>query len=100
MPKSESAAPLSGKPPKAGAQCSTRMLRHICMASHLDETDVVRLNSVVRNWKMVRQGQALYRAGEPFQSIYALRSGSIKTVLSHPSGRGCVSGLFLPGETL
>ncbi|WP_369796573.1 cyclic nucleotide-binding domain-containing protein [Cupriavidus sp. amp6] len=70
------------------------------MASHLDETDVVRLNSVVRNWKMVRQGQALYRAGEPFQSIYALRSGSIKTVLSHPSGRGCVSGLFLPGETL
>lgn len=85
---------------KPGAQCSTCMLRHICMASNLDETDVVRLNSVVSNWKMVRQGQALYRAGDPFQSIYALRSGSIKTVLSHPSGREYVSGFFLPGETL
>ncbi len=86
--------------PKPVAQCSTCVLRHICMASNLDETDVARLNSVVRNWKMVRQGQALYRAGDPFQSIYALRSGSIKTVLSHPSGRECVSGFFLPGETL
>jgi CRP/FNR family transcriptional regulator len=86
--------------PTPAAQCSSCMLRHICMASSLDDTDVARLNSVVWNWKMVKQGHALYRAGDPFQSIYALRSGSLKTVLSHPSGREYVSGFFLPGETL
>lgn len=82
------------------AQCSSCALRHICMASSLGDADVLRLHDVVRNWRMVKQGQALYRAGDPFQSIYVLRSGSFKTVLSHENGREYVSGFFLPGETV
>lgn len=86
--------------PQSGARCSSCVLRNVCMASSLDDSDVVRLGNVVRNWRMIKQGQALYRAGDPFQSIYALRSGSLKTVLSHASGREYVSGFFLPGETV
>jgi len=70
------------------------------MASNLDVDDVARLDDLVHNWRRVRQGHALYRAGDPFQSIYAVRSGSFKTVISHESGREYVSGFFLPGETL
>ncbi|TDF67220.1 helix-turn-helix domain-containing protein [Cupriavidus sp. L7L] len=91
---------IASKSPKPKAQCSSCALRHICMVSALDEKEVARLSGVVLNWRTLRQGQALYRAGDPFHSVYALRSGSFKTVLSHQSGREYVSGFFLPGETL
>ncbi|CAG9165978.1 Transcriptional activator protein Anr [Cupriavidus laharis] len=107
LPQDDTRAPASRpvrfsaeKAATPSAQCSSCMLRHICMASNLDDSDVARLNNVVRNWRMVKQGQALYRAGDPFQSIYAVRSGSFKTVLSHQSGREYVSGFFLSGETI
>lgn len=92
--------PIPGKPAAATAQCSTCMLRHLCMASNLDQTDVERLGAAVRNWRKVKQGQLLYSTGDLFQNIYALRSGSFKTVVAHQSGREYVSGFFLPGETL
>ncbi|WER48924.1 helix-turn-helix domain-containing protein [Cupriavidus sp. WKF15] len=99
-PASTLAVAAAQMTPKPAAQCSSCALRHVCMASSLGDADVVRLHDVVRNWRIVRQGQALYRAGDPFQSIYALRSGSFKTVLSHENGREYVSGFFLPGETV
>lgn len=94
------ARPATEKASGPAAQCSSCALRHLCMASNLDEPDVARLTDVVRNWRVVRQGQALYRAGDPFQSIYALRSGSFKTVVQHQNGKEYVSGFLLPGETL
>jgi len=97
--RSELRAPAD-RTARANAQCSTCMFRHLCMASNLDSADLARLDDVVYNWRTVRQGQALYRAGDPFQSIYAVRSGSFKTVMSHESGREYISGFFLPGETV
>ncbi|TPQ30084.1 helix-turn-helix domain-containing protein [Cupriavidus pinatubonensis] len=91
---------IVSKSPKPKAHCSACALRHICLASSLDEKEAARLRGVVLNWRTVRQGRVLYRAGDPFHSVYALRSGSFKTVLSHQSGREYVSGFFLPGETL
>jgi len=70
------------------------------MASSLDQTDLPRLDSAIRNWRRVKQGQILYSTGDMFQNIYAVRSGSFKTVMAHQSGREYVSGFFLPGETL
>ncbi|WER44706.1 helix-turn-helix domain-containing protein [Cupriavidus sp. WKF15] len=99
-PVGHHASRATNSAPRLRAQCSSCILRHVCMASSLDDSDVIRLDSVVRNWRTIKQGQALYRAGDPFQSIYALRSGSLKTVLSHASGREYVSGFFLPGETV
>nr|WP_019448190.1 helix-turn-helix domain-containing protein [Cupriavidus sp. BIS7] len=92
--------PAPGKPSPATAQCSTCMLRNLCMASNLNHADVARLDNAVRNWRLVKQGQLLYSAGDLFQNVYALRSGSFKTVVAHQCGREYVSGFFLPGETL
>ncbi|VVE00088.1 helix-turn-helix domain-containing protein [Pandoraea cepalis] len=82
------------------AECGTCELRHPCVASKLNDHDTARLKSVVRTWRMVRQGHALYRTGDSFQSLYAVRSGSFKTVAQHSLGRQYVSGFHLPGELL
>lgn len=82
------------------ASWSTDTMRPFSMGGNLNDSDRKRLDSVIHNWRMVRRGEALYRAGDAFQSIYTLRSGSFKTVVTHQSGCEQVSGFFLTGETL
>ncbi len=82
------------------ASCSNCAMRAICMGGNLNDAERNRLDTVIHNWRMIRRGEALYRAGDAFQSIYALRSGSFKTVVAHQNGCEQVSGFFLTGETL
>ncbi|WP_231586548.1 fumarate/nitrate reduction transcriptional regulator Fnr [Cupriavidus basilensis] len=91
-------APCAGASHKAS--CSNCAMRTICLGSKLNDAERMRLDTVIHNWRMVRRGEALYRAGDAFQSIYALRSGSFKTVVAHANGCEQVSGFFLTGETL
>ncbi|WP_416047449.1 helix-turn-helix domain-containing protein [Cupriavidus basilensis] len=79
---------------------SESAMRAICMGGNLNDAERIRLETVIHNWRMVRRGEALYRAGDAFQSIYTLRSGSFKTVVAHQNGCEQVSGFFLTGETL
>ncbi|SDI86385.1 CRP/FNR family transcriptional regulator, anaerobic regulatory protein [Paraburkholderia phenazinium] len=49
---------------------------------------------------MVKQGEAPYRTNDPFQSIYAVRAGSFKTVLMHRDGCEQVTGFHFAGDSL
>jgi len=75
-------------------------LRHICMPSDLSVGDFVKLDTIISSSRAVKRGEALYRAGDAFQSIYAVRSGSFKTVVVHRDGREQVTGFHMPGEPL
>jgi CRP/FNR family transcriptional regulator len=50
--------------------------------------------------RRVQQGAALYRAGDPFDGIYAIRSGTFKIVLRDANGSYQVLGFPIAGETL
>lgn len=50
--------------------------------------------------RRVRQGMSLYRAGQPFGPIYAIRSGTFKTVLLDASGSNQVLGFPMTGDML
>ncbi|SDD85065.1 CRP/FNR family transcriptional regulator, anaerobic regulatory protein [Cupriavidus sp. YR651] len=82
------------------ARCATCLMRNICVAASLEDSDMVRLDSVVQGWRRVRLGERLYRAGDPFRSLYAVRSGSFKTVGTTARGREIVSGFYMAGDSL
>jgi CRP/FNR family transcriptional regulator, anaerobic regulatory protein len=82
------------------ARCSNCALRQICMPSDLSAGDLVKLDTIISSSRAVKRGEALYRAGDPFQSIYAVRAGSFKTVVIHRDGREQVTGFHIPGEPL
>ena len=48
--------------------------------------------------KRVKRGETLYRAGEAFDSLYALRSGSFKSSAVLEDGRDQVTGFHMAGE--
>jgi CRP/FNR family transcriptional regulator len=91
------ATPTSAK--CATVQCS-RCTLPACMHDALDATELHRLDDVIHQWRRVARGHPLFRAGDPFQSLYAIRAGSFKTVASHRPGREQVTDFYLPGETL
>jgi CRP/FNR family transcriptional regulator len=61
---------------------------------------VERLDGLRFARRRLREGQPLYRAGDVFQSIYAVRSGTIKSSLQAPDGREQVSGFAMAGELM
>jgi CRP/FNR family transcriptional regulator len=59
-----------------------------------------RLDEIVQRGRPVQKNAHIYRENEPFQSIYAVRSGSVKSYRITDDGKEQVTGFFFPGEVL
>jgi CRP/FNR family transcriptional regulator, anaerobic regulatory protein len=86
--------------PRTSARCSSCAMRHLCMPQGLSADDMPKIEALICSARNVRRGEALYRAGDPFDNLYAVRSGSLKTVMAHRDGREQVTGLRLAGDPL
>jgi len=82
------------------ARCSNCALRRLCMPTDLSTGDFGRLDAIITSTRNIKKGESLYRTGNDFQSIYAVRAGSFKTVVMHRSGREQVTGFHIAGEPL
>lgn len=80
--------------------CGNCSVRRLCLPVGLSEKDIERLEQVTRKKKIVKAGEALYRAGDPFSSLYAIRSGSFKSAVIGADGDNQVTHFALPGELL
>ncbi len=82
------------------ATCSDCNLKTLCLPIALDIRDIDKLDKIIQRSRPIQSGEHLYRSGEPFKSLYAVRSGSIKTYLVDEDGVEQVTGFYLPGEVL
>ncbi|HSI55020.1 MAG: helix-turn-helix domain-containing protein [Ramlibacter sp.] len=98
----EVAPPQAAARGAAGArvQCSTCRLRDGCLPCGLGAPEVGRLDSLRILRRKVEAGEALFRAGEKFHFIFAVRSGTFKSSLMLPDGREQVSGFPMAGELM
>ena len=80
--------------------CSNCNLRELCLPVGLSDPDLERLDQLVAKRRSVTRGDALFRAGDSFQSLYAVRTGFFKTCVSSEDGRDQVTGFQMAGELL
>lgn len=80
--------------------CKSCKLHDLCLPLGLDVLDIDRLDEIIKRRKPLQKGEYLFRSGETFSSIYAVRSGSIKTYSENEQGDEQINGLYLPGELL
>src|SRR3954447_4939968 len=73
-------------------QCSSCHLKDICLPCGLTGPELERLDGLMFARRKVPAGEVLYREGDRFQSIYAVRSGTFKSSLMLADGREQVSG--------
>ena len=80
--------------------CSNCNLRELCLPFGLSEEEMMRLDKLVNVRKRIKRGEHLYRAGQSFEFIYAIRSGFFKTDMLLEDGRDQVTGFQMAGELL
>lgn len=84
----------------ATAHCSTCRLREMCLPCGLTGKDVDRMDELVYSRKRVKRGQRLYREGETFHSLYAVRTGFFKSHIVMKDGCEQVTGFHMTGEVI
>lgn len=82
------------------ASCSGCCLRGVCLPCAMSETELRQFDELISTKRKVARGATLYRAGERFEAIYAVRSGGFKTVGNSRNGDEKITGFHLPGEML
>jgi len=83
------------------ASCMNCTLRRICMPVDIQDPEAKLLfERLVTTRVRLRKGEALFRAGDRFTGLYAIRVGSVKTVTLTDGGTEQVSGHHLPGEII
>ena len=80
------------------AACGACSLHELCLPHGLGVADLARLEDVVGAPRVRPPGRVLFRAGEPFHSLFVPRSGTVKTTAADHTGAERVLGFHLPGE--
>ncbi len=80
--------------------CSNCNLRELCMPLGLTEEELDRIEVVVANRRKVKRGTTLFRNGDRFTSLYAIRTGFFKTSVASEDGRDQVTGFQMAGEMI
>nr|WP_315261036.1 fumarate/nitrate reduction transcriptional regulator Fnr [uncultured Limnohabitans sp.] len=80
--------------------CSNCNLRELCMPLGLNESEMERVDEVVATRRKVARGDNLFRQGDKFNALYAIRTGFFKTRISAEDGRDQVTGFQMAGEII
>ncbi len=88
--------------PQAGASssCKACSLRPVCAVNPDDLASSHQMDDLVLGYRRVKKGEALYRIGDTFTNMYAVRTGSFKKVTLLADGREQVTGFCVAGESL
>jgi CRP/FNR family transcriptional regulator, anaerobic regulatory protein len=80
--------------------CSTCAFSAACMDEGLDKSQLRDLHVLVEHVGPFAAGDFLFKEGDPFTAIAAVRAGTVKTFTADSEGREQIHGFFLPGEVI
>ena len=80
------------------AHCKDCSLATLCLPLSLDMQDLDALDNIVKRSRPMKKGDFLFRQGDTFASVYAVRSGSLKTFSVTDCGQEQITGFHLPSE--
>ena len=80
--------------------CSTCAFSDACLSQGYDKTALADLHVLVEHVGPFHEGEHLFREGEEFNAIAAVRAGTVKTYVLDAEGHEQVLGFHLPGEII
>ena len=80
--------------------CKNCNLDTICLPRGLSRQEVEDLSNVVKNNAVLQRGDYIYRQGDEFKGVIAIKSGSAKLVTSDAQGNEHILNVLLPGELI
>ncbi len=78
--------------------CNDCSLASLCLPLSLNMEDMDALDNIVKRGRPLKKGEFLFRQGDAFNSVFAVRSGALKTFSLSDSGDEQITGFHLPSE--
>jgi len=85
---------------KFKVSCANCNLAELCLPRGLEEGDLEKLETIIKRAQPLQRGDYLFRTGDQFHAIYAIRSGAVKVYKTTSDGDEQILGFHLPGELL
>jgi len=80
--------------------CANCSMRELCLPMGLDPAGMEQLDALVTSRMRFKKGATVYRSGDPFTALYAIRLGSCKTTLLAEDGREQIAGYHMLGDVI
>jgi CRP/FNR family transcriptional regulator len=80
--------------------CSTCAFSQACLSQGMDKNALMDLHMLVEHVGPLHAGDHVFREGDTFEAIAAVRAGTVKTYTIDREGREHVLGFHLPGEVI
>ena len=80
--------------------CTTCAFSQACLSQGMDKRALMDLHVLVEHVGPLHAGPPLFREGDPFEAIAAVRAGTVKTYAIDSDGHEHVLGFHLPGEVI
>jgi CRP/FNR family transcriptional regulator len=80
--------------------CNDCSLSSLCLPVAVEVGELERLEEIIKRSKPLRKGEHLFRSNDPFTSVYAVKSGCVKTYSLDETGDEQITGFYFPGELL
>lgn len=80
--------------------CVNCSLDNICLPRGLSQCEINNISKVIKARKTLQRGDFIYREGDNFRGILAIKSGSAKLIANDPHGNEHILNILLPGELL
>ena len=78
--------------------CQDCSISQLCIPFTLNEHELDQLDNIIERKKPIQKSQVLFKAGDTLNSIYAIRSGTIKTYTISEAGEEQITSFHLPGD--
>ena len=78
--------------------CNDCSLSSLCLPLSLNMEDMDALDDIVKRGRPLKKGEYLFRQGDAFASVFAVRSGALKTFSLSDTGEEQITGFHLPSE--
>lgn len=82
------------------APCETCAVRHLCLPGSLEARQRRILDGLLIGRRRLRKGQKVYREGEAFGFLHAVRFGTFKSAFRLSDGSEHVNAFYLPGDIM
>ena len=92
--------PLLREVSRSTPTCSDCTLRTHCVPAGLEQDTLRAFDRLGAARMRIKRGDTLYRATDRFTAVYAVRSGSCKTLILSEQGHEQVTGYHMPGEVV
>ncbi|MCG5517034.1 MULTISPECIES: fumarate/nitrate reduction transcriptional regulator Fnr [Ectothiorhodospira] len=80
--------------------CKSCSLHDLCLPLGVGDEELQMLERIINRRRPLQRKDHLYRPGDRLHSIYAVRSGTVKTYTLTDDGQEQITGFHLPGELL